>query len=59
MTNEQILTKYVNELTNARAQLEFTIVGLRAQIEDLTKKQGSSNPDSIEQSGELHQSSSS
>lgn len=46
---EALLTRYIQELTNQRTQLEFNILQLQKQIEDLknaTKQEGTDKTES-------------
>lgn len=52
MTNEQVLTQYVQELTNQRTQLEFNILSLKGQVENLQAEiERLKNPDANKQEG--------
>lgn len=53
MTNEQVMNSYIQELVNIRAQLEFTILQLKAEINEL-KQPGADQSSSTIGSPEVH-----
>lgn len=57
-----VMTKYITELTNLRAQLEFEVLRLRSELEEWTsgrKQAGSDAGAGINQFRDLHQVSTS